>query len=142
MIPGTVVAEGVFKGWTTWPHDNFEAHAGPFYARRTETGEVICRFLVESRHINGGGAVHGGCLLTFADFSVFAIAEDAIAGRAVTVNLSGDFLGPGELGDMLEATGEITRAGGRIIYVRGLITANGRPCLSFTSVITRLKPKA
>ena len=34
-------------------------------------------------------------------------------------------------------------AGGRLIYVRGLITANQRPALSFTSVITRVtrKPK-
>lgn len=142
MIAGVVAQDGPFKGWTTWPHDSFESHAGPFYARRDEAGVVTCRFLAEKRHINGGGSVHGGCLLTFADFAVFAIAEDTIAGRAVTINLSGDFLGPGQLGDIIEATGEVTRAGGRIIYVRGLITANGRPCLSYSSVITRIKPKA
>ena len=41
-------------------------------------------------------------------------------------------------GDMMEATGEVTRAGGRLIYVRGMITANGKPALSFTSVITKI----
>ena len=44
---------------------------------------------------------------------------------------------------MVIHTGEASRAGGRLIYVRGLITANQRPALSFTSVITRVtrKPK-
>lgn len=142
MTGSILLEDGPFKGWRTWPHDAYETHAGPFYYKREADGRALCRFTVEQRHLNGGGAVHGGCLMTFADYAVFAIAEETIAGRAVTVNLSGDFLGPGNLGDVMEATGEVTRAGGRIIYVRGLITANGRPCLSFSSVITRIKPKA
>lgn len=132
------ITEGQWAGWRTWPHDAFETHAGPFYTR-VEDGRILNRFIVQPYHINGGGKVHGGALLTFADYCVFTIAEEAIAGRAVTINLSGDYLGPGELGDMMEGTGEVTRAGGRIIYVRGLITANGRPCLSFSSIITRVK---
>lgn len=142
MPPPVMITSGQWAGWSTWPHDAFESHAGPFYARTDEAGRVICRFVLEKRHLNGGGFAHGGCLLTFADYSVFAIAEKTIDGNAVTVNLSGDFLGAGELGDMMEATGEVLRAGGRIIYVRGLITANERPCLSFTSVITRVKARS
>lgn len=141
MSPPLKITTGDWAGWATWPHDAFETHAGPFYSRVDENGRVVCRFVLEKRHLNGGGFAHGGCLLTFADYSVFAIAESVIGGHAVTVNLSGDFLGAGELGDMMESTGEVTRAGGRIIYVRGLITANARPCLSFTSVITRIKPR-
>jgi acyl-coenzyme A thioesterase PaaI-like protein len=140
MTHPTEIAEGPWAGWRTWPHDNFETHAGPFYSR-VQHGKILNRFIVEPRHINGGGSVHGGCLMTFADYSCFTIADSYIDGRAVTVNLSGDFLGPGSLGDVMESTGEVTRAGGRIIYVRGLITANGKPCLSFTSVLTKLKPK-
>lgn len=136
------ITTGPWAGWKTWPHDNFETYAGPFYARMEADGRIVCRFVVEPKHINGGGFVHGGCLLTFADYAVFAIAEEAIAGRAVTVNLSGDFLGPAALGEMLEATGEVTRAGGRIIYVRGLVTAEGRPCLSYSSVISRVRPRS
>jgi acyl-coenzyme A thioesterase PaaI-like protein len=136
------ITEGPWAGWRTWPHDNFETHAGPFYTRHNEHGGLMNRFVVEERHINGGGAVHGGCLLTFADYCTFTIAEEAIAGRAVTVNLSGDFLGPAYLGDVMEGAGEVTRSGGRIIYVRGMITANGKPCLSFSSILARVKPRA
>jgi len=117
------IREGDWAGWRSWPMDRFEIHAGPFYYRREPDGRVLCRFIVEPRHLNGGHKVHGGCLLTFADFCVFAIGDEAIAGRAMTVNLSGDFLWPADLGDVMEGTGEVTRAGGRLIYVRGLITA-------------------
>lgn len=134
-----VVGEGEFAGWKNWAHDPFETRAGPFYYRIDEAGEVVCAFRAEDRHMNGGGFMHGGCFLTFADYSCFAIAEDQLQGPSVTVNLSGDFLSAAQVGDVIESTGEVTRAGGRLIYVRGLVTANGKPALSFTSVITRIK---
>jgi acyl-coenzyme A thioesterase PaaI-like protein len=56
----------------------------------------------------------------------------------VTVNLSGDFLSAVSAGARMEATGEVTRAGGRLIYIRGMITADGKPALSFTSVVTKV----
>ena len=68
--------------------------------------------------------------------AVPALLTDAGADRHV-----GDFLAAAQVGDLMEATGEVTRAGGRLIYVRGLITANGKPALSFTSVITRVNRK-
>jgi uncharacterized protein (TIGR00369 family) len=138
MSTPNLIETGPWAGWKTWPQDTFETGTGPFYARRNEQDQVICRFIAEPRHMNGGGFMHGGCFLTFADFACFAIAEEHTQGPTVTVNLSGDFLAAAKVGDVMEATGEVTRAGGRLIYVRGLITANGTPALSFTSVITRV----
>jgi hypothetical protein len=37
----------------------------------------------------------------------------------------------------MEARGEVTRGGGKTIFVRGLITGDGAPCLSFTGIIRR-----
>jgi acyl-coenzyme A thioesterase PaaI-like protein len=142
MSTSVQIETGPWAGWRTWPHDTFESGVGPFYYRRDEAGKVVCRFIAEPRHMNGGGFMHGGCFLTFADYACFAIAEDHTQGPSVTVNLSGDFLSAGQVGDTIEATGEVTRAGGRLIYVRGLITANGKPALSFTSVITRVTRKS
>jgi acyl-coenzyme A thioesterase PaaI-like protein len=141
MSTSVAIETGPWAGWRTWPHDTFESGVGPFYYRREADGRVVCRFVAEPRHMNGGGFMHGGCFLTFADYSCFALAEHVTDGPAVTVNLSGDFLASAQVGDMMEATGEVTRAGGRLIYVRGLITANGTPALSFTSVITKIKRK-
>ncbi len=135
------IETGPWAGWNTWPQDTFESGTGPFYMRKDEAGRIICRFIAEPRHMNGGGFMHGGCFLTFADFACFSIADEVLGGPSVTVNLSGDFLASAQAGDMMEATGEVTRAGGRLLYVRGIVTANGKPCLSFTSVITRVTRK-
>jgi uncharacterized protein (TIGR00369 family) len=138
MSTAVTIESGPWAGWRTWPQDTFETGVGPFYMKVGEDGRVVCRFIAEPRHMNGGGFMHGGCFLTFADYACFAIAEEHTRGPSVTVNLSGDFLSAAQVGDVLEATGEVTRAGGRLIYVRGMITANGKPALSFTSVITKV----
>ena len=54
------------------------------------------------------------------------------------MNLSGDFLGAARAGALMEARGEVTRGGGKTIFVRGLITGDGEPALSFTGIIRKL----
>ena len=55
------------------------------------------------------------------------------------MNLSGDFLGPAYPGEWIEATGEVTRSGKSLTFVRGLLTADGRPMLSFSGVIKAMQ---
>lgn len=134
--------EGEFSGWFHWNHDPFETRSGPFFMRREEDGTYLSAFRAEARHMNGAGFMHGGCLLTFADFALFAIATDALNGdNAVTMNLSGDFLGSVAPGALVEARGEVTRGGGKTIFVRGLITADGEPALSFSGIIRRISKR-
>jgi uncharacterized protein (TIGR00369 family) len=134
------VTEGEFAGWRYWPEDHFEAHAGPYYFRRDSEGAIRCAFRVARRHLNGGGSTHGGCLLTFADYCLFAFAQDALAeARGVTVSLNSEFVGPALEDDLVEASGEVVRAGGSLIFVRGMLTANGRTALTFSGVIKKIK---
>jgi len=135
----SVVEEGEFAGWRYWEGDPFETRSGPFFYRREEDGSYVSAFRAEARHMNGGGLMHGGCLLTFADFALFAIATDELNGdHAVTLNLSGDFLGAVQPGALVEARGQVTRGGGKTIFVRGIVTGDGAPALSFTGIIRRL----
>lgn len=130
---------GEFAGWLYWNGDPYETRSGPFFHRREPDGSYVSAFRAEARHMNGGGFMHGGCLMTFADFALFAIATDVLAGdHAVTLNLSGDFLGSVQQGALVEARGEVTRGGGKTIFVRGLVTGDGAPALSFTGIIRRL----
>ncbi|MEQ8773316.1 MAG: PaaI family thioesterase [Erythrobacter sp.] len=134
-----VASVGEFAGWSYWPGDPYEQRSGPFYRRREAGGDHVCAFRAEERHMNGAGFMHGGCLMTFADFALFAIAADELGeDNAVTVNLSGDFLGAVPSGALVEARGEVTRGGGKTIFVRGLVTGDGKPALSFTGIIRRL----
>jgi len=130
--------EGEFAGWYNWNHDPFETRSGPFYMLRQDDGSYLSAFRAEARHMNGGGFMHGGCLLTFADLALFGIATDELGtDQAVTMNLSGDFLGAVKEGALVEARGEVTRGGGKTIFIRGLITGDGEPALSFTGIIRR-----
>jgi len=133
------VTEGEWAGWSTWRGDAFEDRAGPFYERREEDGTYVAAFRAEARHMNGAGFMHGGCLMTFADSAIFTIASEEVRGSpCVTMNLAGDFLDAAQKGQLIEARGEVTRGGGKTVYVRGIATADGKPVLSFTAIIRKL----
>ena len=70
--------EGEFAGWSYWEGDPYETRSGPFYMKREADGSSLSAFRSEERHMNGAGFMHGGCLLTFADFALFAIATDCL----------------------------------------------------------------
>jgi acyl-coenzyme A thioesterase PaaI-like protein len=125
-----------------WPGlDPFEDQSGPFYFREQADGSVRCAFRAEAKHMNGGGFTHGGALLTFADFALFALAFKELQNhRSVTVSLTGEFTGPSQVGDLIECAGEVVRDGG-LVFIRGLITTSGRPLLNFSGVVKKLKPR-
>lgn len=133
------VTEGDWAGWSVWESDAFEQRAGPFYQRRAEDGAMVSAFRAEERHMNGAGFMHGGCLMTFADSALFTIATDALDGsHGVTMHLAGDFLDPARTGQFIEARGEVVRAGGKTIYVVGMVRADDVPVLSFNGIIRKI----
>ena len=94
----------------------------------------------EAKNCNSGGSIHGGALMTFADFALFMIAggmETAVHG--VTVTMNSEFVGAAEPGRMLAARGEVIRAGGSLVFVRGIISDEDRAVLSFSGTIKRLR---
>jgi acyl-coenzyme A thioesterase PaaI-like protein len=138
--PGQHVAtEGEFKGWRTWSRDSFESLSGPFWHRMDDQGRVRCAFRVEKKHLNGMGNVHGGCFMTFADYCLFAIASPVLQGPGVTVSFASEFLDAAREGELIECDGEITRAGGSLIFLRGFLRSGDRPLFTFSSTIKRVK---
>jgi uncharacterized protein (TIGR00369 family) len=126
------VIEGEWAGWLHWPSDNWEVNGGPFYFRLEADG-------AQAKHMNGQGHMHGGALMTFADYSMFGIAAGALAETAaVTVSMNCDFISGANIGDLVEATGEITRQGRTLIFQRGLITCDGRTVMTFSGVLMRV----
>lgn len=137
------VTTGEWAGWSTWHSDAFEQRAGPFYERVEADGGMVSAFRAEPRHMNGAGFMHGGCLMTFADSALFTIASPQLAGdRGVTLSLAGDFLDPARVGQLIEARGRVVRAGGKTIFVEGLVTADGQPVLRFNGIIRKVGRKA
>jgi acyl-coenzyme A thioesterase PaaI-like protein len=80
--------------------------------------------------------------MTFADYSLFMIARDALADeRGVTATLNGEFIGAVPPDALVECTGEVVKAGRSLIFLRGLITTGGEPVMTFSGVIKKLGPR-
>ncbi len=139
----TLVEEaGEWAGWERSESDPFELHAGPFYTRRDAQGRWVSAFRAERKHMNGGGFMHGGCLATFADYAIFMIAREHLQGvGSVTASLNTEFLDGAREGDLVEAVGEVTRAGGSMVFVRGIASVDGRPVLNFSAIIKKVRRK-
>ncbi len=137
------VTAGHWAGWYHWePVDSFEELAGPFYCK-PEGEAILCGFLPEAKNCNGGGSIHGGALMTFADYALFMIAggmETAVHG--VTVTMNSEFVDAAQPGRMLLARGEVVRAGGSLVFVRGIISDEDRAVLSFSATIKRFRRAA
>ncbi len=128
-----------FEGWQrAEPGDTFNGLVGAYYYQGDAPGNIKAAFRVEKHHLNQGGTVHGGCLLTLADTAVFAFAYPYLnGGSGVTVQLDAQFLSPGREGDIIIATGEITRAGKTLMYGRGQLMAGDRLILTFNAILAR-----
>lgn len=141
--PSAKLAAAGFRGWEGT--DPFEDHAGPYFYRKTETGEVICAFEATPTHCNGGGFLHGGALMTFADYSLFCIGQDVLGGPAVTVSFNAEFTAAAGAGQIVEARGEIVQNTGSMVFLRGQVyTGAGeakRTLLNFSGIVKRIKRK-
>ena len=139
----TTVREGEWAGWSYYPGgDPFEDLAGQFYFKVGDDGAPVCAFRAERKHMNGGGFMHGGAIMTFADYCLFVIARDALQGsHSVTATFNGEFVGSVPEGSRVECTGEVVKAGRSMVFVRGLITTGPEPVMSFSAVIKKTGPR-
>ena len=136
------VLEGEWKGWGRYDTDPFELMTGPFYSRRDEDGQMVCAFRAEKKHMNGGGHMHGGCMATFADYALFMIADEALTGvGSVTASLNCEFVDGASEGELIEARGEVVRAGGSMVFIRGMITTGERPIANFSAIVKKIRKR-
>jgi uncharacterized protein (TIGR00369 family) len=131
------------KGYTrSQGKDPFEDHCGPFYYRVDEEGRHRCAMIVEEQHTNSQGGLHGGMMMTFADYATIMIARpplDTI--RGVTISFKSEFISVGQPGEFVEADGEVTHETRSLLFVRGKIFTGDRTLLNFSAVYKKLGPR-
>ncbi len=114
--------------------DPFEIYVGPVY----ETGPKGARrfaFVVDERHINLRGVLHGGMYMTFADLALGQAAWDACDhASVVTLNMQSQFLRSAQLGDLVAVTPVVTRQTRSIIFIRGDFQVDGETVYSCASL--------
>lgn len=128
------------QGYRTWGgEDPFEDMIAPFYFNE-EGDDTKCAFISERKHCNGHGMLHGGLLMTFADFAMFAFARPVLEnGAAVTAGFSSEFISAGPKDALIEATGEVVRATRSLIFVRGTIFTGDTTIMTFSGILKRIR---
>lgn len=83
--------------------------------------------LVEERHCNATGMMHGGAMATFLDGQAFVVVDDTLKQRHTpTISLSIDFLAPPLLGDWLVAEVQLVKVTRSMIASQALAKVGDR----------------
>jgi acyl-coenzyme A thioesterase 13 len=100
------------------PTSPFHELAGPFYVKRDGTTLAV-GMVVEPKHQNSRGIVHGGMICTLIDFAMgYAARYVTDPPRSlVTTSLSVDFAANARPGDWIEARTDVMRPGTRVAFV-------------------------
>ena len=123
------------KGYTlTHLIDPFELHVGPIFEQGPK-GARHFAFIVDERHVNMRGVIHGGMLMSFADAVLGQAAWDACDHAAcVTLNMQSQFIAPARAGDLVEVTPVLTRRTRSLMFLRGDFTVGGETIYTVSSV--------
>ncbi len=115
-------------GWKRMQPDGYPALIGPFWFKRDSQGQGFrYGFTAETRHLNLGGVVHGGMLMSFAD-DVLGMTVWEAAGRkpCTTVQMSTQFIAPVKLGEFVVGRAEVLRTTRSVVFVRGLVSVGDK----------------
>ena len=133
--PDSRVAALQAQGWKQRALGGFIDAAGPLWTRK-EDGSFGYGVLVEARHLNPGGIVHGGMLGTLMDHAISTVAWEASGRqRCVTLQLDTQFLAPARTGDFVEARGKVVHRTNSTLFMQGLLTVNGEPVASAQAIM-------
>ena len=110
MILRTGIDDMLPEQFQTEPgFDPAEDHIGPFYFTE-EDGELHYAFEADQTHCNTHGIVHGGVLMTFADYSLCMQATNHYAQETcITISFNSAFVSAAEIGSMVECNVVTTR---------------------------------
>ena len=130
------------EGYNTDPgFDAAEDLNGPFYYRK-EGEHFDCVFMPEAKNCNVNGTVHGGVLMTFADFALCIAATNHYEEEScATVSFNADFTAAASEGNLVSCRPEVTRKTGSMVFVSGKVISDEQIVMTFSAVVKRLFPR-
>lgn len=128
------------EGYQTDPgFDPAEDHIGPFYYKKEADGLVFA-FRATDHHCNAHDTVHGGVLMTFADYCLCMQATHGYENEScLTISFNGEFVSAGKIGDLIECRANVTRKTGSMVFVTGEVYSGEEVIFTFSSVVKRLR---
>ena len=132
-------------GWYSWgdfPRSSFAAATGRLLFKPDGPGRGLCRMFPAEAHMNMGGSIHGGAVMSFIDMSLFAGGRCAgmAEGHYVTLDMTTHFLARGRPGVPLDSHVELVKQTRGHAFLQGVVRQSGEPCYSFTGTLKRVRP--
>jgi uncharacterized protein (TIGR00369 family) len=146
-LPSGAREDSEHPGWFSWgdfPRGSFAAATGKLLFRPDGPGHARVRMSPTEAHLNLGGSIHGGAVMSFIDMALFAGGRCAgmSEGHYVTLDLSVHFAGRGRAGIPLEAEVRLVKqTKGGIVFLIGTCAQDGEPTHSFTGTLKRVKER-
>jgi len=112
---------------------------GPIYVRDID-GKLVFGFRVEARHTNARGRCHGGMLMLLADLQLPLAARyqaDLDDSFLPTINLTGDFLAPANIGDWVTGETDVIRTTNNLVFAQGILRVGTRAILRANGIFKR-----
>src|SRR5436190_11050570 len=112
---------------------------GPLLSRRTES-EIEFALQLDDRHVNARGFAHGAVLAALADVALgyAAATSQEPPVKLVTASLTIDFAGAVERGDVVIATVDVQRVGGRLAFANCYLRSGDRRVARASAVFANL----
>jgi uncharacterized protein (TIGR00369 family) len=142
-LPAGAVPDPEHPGWFSWgdfPRSSFAAATGRLLFKPDGPGRGLCRMHPTEAHMNMGGSIHGGAVMSFIDMSMFVggLCAGMERGHYVTLDLTTHFLARGQAGTPLDAHVELVRQTRGHAFLQGLVRQNDENCYSFSGTLKRV----
>ncbi len=135
-------------GWSSWgdfPPGSFAAATGRLLFRADGPGRAVTRMFPSESHMNMGGSLHVGSVMSYIDMSLFAggLCAGMERGHYVTLDLTTHFVARGKAGFPLDAHVELVKQTRGHAFLQGIVKQNEEPCYSFSGTLKRVnRPNA
>ena len=134
-----------------WRHWNLKdqtlfngAVMGRLITRIDDDDRARLRMFPERRHENLQGIIHGAVTLALIDISLFTTMHtlgSGNAGPSVTLELSTQFVGAGDVSRPLDAVTQIVRETGKLVFVRGDVVQDSDAVAAFSGIVRKMQPR-
>lgn len=138
LIPQNLVT----AGWKLHDLSGHMGHTGPLWSLASGDGLWRYGLLLEAKHLNPAGVVHGGVLLTLADHAMSAVAwQHSLRQPCVTVQLDSQFVASAKAGDFVVCDAQITHSTRSMVFVRAQLWVQAQLLLNAQGIMKVLTAK-
>ena len=124
-----------------WEGDHAEDYIGPFFFYMDGENPRTA-FRVQAHNCNAHDSIHGGVLMSFADYTLCLGANGGTSESVATVTCNNEFVAPAYQGELILGEAETIRRGKSMVFMRCTLQVEDRIVLSSSAVIKRIQNRS